>query len=112
VVFTGDGGIGMFVAEVKLAVRHQLPLLVVLLSDSFLGTVRGESLKRNLTQAPTTIYGPSWIRAMEGLGVMSERVENSMSLERILGQWTKQGPLFIEVAFDPDAYQKMTDGIR
>ena len=112
VVFTGDGGIGMFVAEVKLAVQHKLPLLIVLLTDSHLGTIHGAALSKGLTQYPGTIWSPSWVEVMEGLGMPAERVENLMSLEEKLIAWDQNGPLFLEIPFDPDDYQKMTLGIR
>lgn len=112
VVFTGDGGVGMFVAEVKLAVHNKLPLLIVLLSDSYLGTIRGASLKRRLTQHPVTIQQPSWIHVMDGLGVPSVRVKTVNDLQNTLAYWDMTGPLFLEVPFAPDSYQKMTEGIR
>jgi hypothetical protein len=47
------------------------------------------------------------------MGVAAERVESAAGLENILAAWSLQsGPLFLEAAFDPDAYQRMTDGIR
>ena len=112
VVFTGDGGIGMFVSEVKLAVQNKLPLLIVLLSDAFLGTIRGSSLQKGMTQQPTIIHQPSWIRVMEGFGVPGTRIEKMEHLEKALDQWGKTGPLYLEIPFDPDDYQRMTDGIR
>jgi acetolactate synthase-1/2/3 large subunit len=111
-VFTGDGGIGMFVAELKLAVRHRLPLLIVLLSDAFLGTIRGASLNKGYTQLPTAIDQPSWIKAMEGLNVPSQRIKNSAELEAALASWDRSGPCYFEILFDADEYQHMTDGIR
>jgi acetolactate synthase-1/2/3 large subunit len=112
IVFTGDGGVGMFVAEVKLAVQHKLPLLIVLLSDSFLGTIRSTCLQKGFTHQPTAIYRPSWRRAMEGLGLPAERVTNISGLEKALAGWSQTAPLFLEIPFDPDNYQRMTDGLR
>lgn len=112
IVFTGDGGIGMFIAELKLAVRHRLPLLIVLLSDAFLGTIRGASLNKGYTQQPTAIDRPSWIKAMEGLDVPGRRLINSAELAAALTGWDRKGPCFFEILFDPDQYQHMTDGIR
>jgi acetolactate synthase-1/2/3 large subunit len=112
IVFTGDGGIGMFVSEIKLAVQNGLPLMIVLLSDSFLGTIRGAALKKGLTQHPTIIHQPSWLQAMEGLGVPGKQITRIDTLEKTLAEWKKNGPLFVEIPFDGDAYQRMTDGIR
>jgi acetolactate synthase-1/2/3 large subunit len=112
IVFTGDGGIGMFVSEVKLAVQNQLPLIIVLLSDSFLGTIRGASLQKGLAPCPTVIHQPSWLKAMEGLGVPGIKIKKIAKLDKALAEWKRDGPLFLEIPFDPDAYQHMTDGIR
>jgi thiamine pyrophosphate-dependent acetolactate synthase large subunit-like protein len=112
IVFTGDGGIGMFVSEMKLAVQNKLPLMVVLLSDSFLGTIRGASLQRGLSQHPTIIDQPSWLKALEGLGVPGKQIRKIDKLEKALVEWKKDGPLFLEIPFDADDYQRMTEGIR
>jgi acetolactate synthase-1/2/3 large subunit len=112
VVFTGDGGIGMFVSEIKLAVKHKLPLLIVLISDSHLGTIRGGSLKKDLTQHPAVIDQPSWVKAIDGFGVPGARAETIDQIEKYLDAWDQKGPLFLEIPFDADEYQHMTDGIR
>jgi acetolactate synthase-1/2/3 large subunit len=112
VVFTGDGGIGMFVSEIKLAVQHKLPLLVVLMSDSHLGTIRAGSLQKGFTQHPTVIFQPSWVKAIAGFGVPSARAEKIDQIEKVLAGWDQKGPLFLEIPFDADEYQRMTDGIR
>lgn len=112
VVFTGDGGIGMFVSEIKLAVQYDLPLLLVLLTDSHLGTIRGGALQKGLTQHPTVIAQPSWIKTLEAFGVCSTRAENVGHVEKALAKWDQKGPLFLEIPFDADEYQHMTDGIR
>ena len=112
VVFTGDGGVGMFISEMKLAAKHHLPLLVVLLSDAFLGTIRGASLTKGYSQQPTAIDRPSWLKTMEGLGIAGQRINNSEELTAALEGWDRNDPLYLEVPFDADEYLGMTDGIR
>lgn len=112
VVLTGDGGVGMFVAEASLAVRHSLPLLVVLCSDAHLGTVRGAALAKGLSQAPTRVSQQSWTAVMQALGLEARRVRNRQELEQALAGWQAAGPLFLELPFDPDAYQDMAPGLR
>jgi acetolactate synthase-1/2/3 large subunit len=112
VVFTGDGGIGMFISEMKLAAKNHLPLLVVLLSDAFLGTIRGASLTKGYTQQPTAIDQPSWLKTVEGLGIAGQRINNSAELAAALEGWSRNAPLYLEVPFDADDYQSMTEGIR
>jgi thiamine pyrophosphate-dependent acetolactate synthase large subunit-like protein len=102
----------MFVSEIKLAVQHKLPLLLVLLTDSHLGTIRGSALQKGLTQHPTVISQPSWIKIIEGFGVATARAKNVSHIEKSLANWDQKGPLFLEIPFDADEYQQMTDGIR
>lgn len=112
VLFTGDGGLGMFVAEARIAVKLGLPLAVVLLTDGHLGTILGGALAKDLTQKPTQIAAPSWLDAMAGCGYHVKSVDSLASLGKALAAWNCKSPLFLEAAFDPMAYQKMTVGVR
>ena len=40
IAVVGDGGIGMYLADIKLAVQHKLPILIVLMSDDGFGSIR------------------------------------------------------------------------
>ncbi|PKN62568.1 MAG: hypothetical protein CVU57_23800 [Deltaproteobacteria bacterium HGW-Deltaproteobacteria-15] len=112
-VFLGDGGVGMFVAEIKLAAQYRLPLIILLLTDGYLSSIRGSSLKDHLTERPVTIHRPSWAKTIEGLGVRSEVVGSEAELEEILSSWSPgSGPLFLEIPFNANAYQNMVEGIR
>lgn len=115
VVLTGDGGVGMFVAEAALAVARSLPLLVVFCSDTYLGTVRGAALAKGLSQAPTRVaqsLGQGWTGVMQALGLEARCVRNRQELEQALAGWQAAAPLFLELPFDPDAYQAMAPGLR
>lgn len=112
-VFAGDGGIGMFLADLKLAATHRLPLLTVLLSDSHMASLRGRALSDGLTQKPVIIEHPSWRRAVEGLGVPAVEVGDEDSLVSALEGWDpSEGPMFVETFFDPRAYLEMVKGVR
>ena len=69
VLAVGDGGIGPFAAELKIAVAHRIPLMVVLLSDGGFGSVRTRAIKDGLRQDALLMEAPSWLAAMEGLGL-------------------------------------------
>jgi len=113
VACVGDGGIGMFIAEIKIAVKCRLPLLVVLMSDSHLGSIRMRSIKDGLTEKPVVIHQPSWLKTFEGLGVYAAQAKNETEVEEILQSWNHlDGPLFMEIAFDPEGYQHMVRDIR
>lgn len=113
VVTVGDGGIGTFVAELKLAVEHRLPLLLLLLSDGGYGSVRTRAIAKGLVQEPLLMRHPSWLGPLGGLGIAGTRVETRTALESALNAWNPEsGPGFIEVGFEPGAYQEMVRGIR
>lgn len=113
VAFVGDGGIGPFVGEIKLAVERKLPLLLCLLSDGYLSSIRTRALKGDLTQRPVTIARPSWLPVMEGFGMPVYAADNERAFADALSDWQPAGgPAFLEVAFEPDAYEAMVQGIR
>jgi thiamine pyrophosphate-dependent acetolactate synthase large subunit-like protein len=113
VAFLGDGGIGPFVGEVKLAVERRLPLLFCLLTDGFLSSIRTRALQDKLTQRPVRIGQPSWSRVFEGFGMPAFRADSEETVARALNAWRPaEGPAFVEVAFDPDPYEAMVKGIR
>ena len=113
VAVVGDGGIGMHVAELKLAVAERLPLLVLLISDGGFGSVRSRALADGLTQAPLLIAEPSWLAVLEGLGLPGTRAESETALADALADWDPaSGPAYIEFPCDPEAYQAMVEGLR
>ena len=113
VAFVGDGGIGPFIGEVKLAVERRLPLLICLLTDGFLSSIRTRALQDNLTQRPVTIGRPSWSRVLEGFGMPAFQADSEDTFGRALRAWRPtEGPAFVEVAFEPEAYEAMVKGIR
>jgi acetolactate synthase-1/2/3 large subunit len=113
IAVAGDGGIGMFMSELRLAVQHRLPLLVVLMSDGGFGSVRTRAIKEQLVQSSLIMHTPSWLPVMEGLGIPSRSAGTEDELVAALEDWKpSSGPGFIEVHFEPDAYQSMVTGIR
>ena len=113
VAVLGDGGVGMFLSEIKIAVRHGLPLLTVLMSDAGFGSVRARAVRDGLSRAPVTVSQPSWLKAFEGLGVASVKARSESELLQGLGRWDPTaGPMYIEIPFDPEAYGAMVEGVR
>ncbi|NJL70828.1 MAG: hypothetical protein HC888_04070 [Candidatus Competibacteraceae bacterium] len=109
----GDGGIGMFVGELRLAVERRMPLLVVLMSDGRFGSIATRALKDSLTLAPLTMAEPSWLRIMDGMGLPGMRVTTTDQLALALASWDAAGgPAYIEISFAPEPYEQMVAGIR
>ena len=113
VAAVGDGGIGMYLADLKLAVSNKLPLMVLLFSDGRYGSICARAIEKNLDLAPLKITEPSWLKVLEGMGMESIRAKNSESFHEAISQWEpNSGPIFIECIFEPELYQEMVKGIR
>lgn len=113
VLTIGDGGIGMFFAELRIAVERKLPVLAILMSDGGFGSVRTRAISDGLTQSPMLQLGQSWIGAAAGMNIPATRVETLADFETALAAWRPgDGVAFIEAGFDPEAYQNMVVGIR
>jgi len=113
IAVVGDGGIGMYVGELRIAAERQLPLLVVLMSDGRFGSVATRALKDGLTLAPLTVEAPGWMPIIEGMGFSATGVDSAAVFQRALERWDPQaGPGYIEVAYAPDPYEKMVERIR
>lgn len=113
ILVTGDGGIGMYLGELKMAVEMQLPLLVLLMSDGGFGSIRTRAIRDGLNQAPLIFPERSWVATMDGLGFAATTCANGSQLESGLRNWSPtQGPGFIEAKFDSDSYQSMLEGVR
>lgn len=113
IAFLGDGSIGMYLSELKLAVKNKLPLLIVLMTDSGFGSIRTRAIKDGLSQKSILMDGNSWIKCINSFNIPSERVISIHELVRALHQWKPaEGPAFLEIAFDAEKYESMVFNIR
>lgn len=113
IVIVGDGGIGMFLGELRLAVELRLPLLLVLMSDGGYGSVRTRAIAEGLIQSPMLKRTPSWRAVIDAFGCSTSAVSDENSLADAVAAWCPdQGPAYIEINFEPDAYQAMVAGVR
>jgi acetolactate synthase-1/2/3 large subunit len=113
ILAVGDGGIGMFAAELRIAVARRLPLLVVLLSDGGFGSVRTRAIRDGLRQEALIVETSSWLAAMEGLGLPGSCSDDNGGISDALACWRPEdGPAFLQVNFDPETYQEMVVGVR
>lgn len=109
----GDGGIRPYLSEIKLAVEKKLPILFVLMSDDGYGTISIGGIKKELSENAYKINNSSWHEAVEKMGCASQRIENKEDLEKSLNDWQfQEGPMFLEMHFEPDEYREMVKNIR
>ena len=113
IAVVGDGGIGMYISELRLAVKYKLPLLVLLLSDGGYGSIRSQAIRNGLNQDPLVFSDSSWLAVMDGFGVSGYKVSDEDTFSNSISHWKpSEGPFFIECHFEPDKYMKMTQGLR
>jgi acetolactate synthase-1/2/3 large subunit len=113
IIVTGDGGIGMYFSELRIAVERTLPVLVLFFSDGGFGSIRYVAEKRGISGGSLNMKNPSWANLLQALGmdgVVASRLEH---VSDGLKSWDKSnGPAFIECRFDPDKYSCMVNNIR
>jgi acetolactate synthase-1/2/3 large subunit len=113
VLAIGDGGLGMFAAELTLAADEKAPLLVLFMSDGTYASVRDRAVEANLTQRPLVIRHPQWLAIARAFGFAADRVDTEEGLHAALRAWDpRKGPAFLEIAFDPEPYRTMTRRLR
>ena len=113
VVVCGDGGIGMYISEIKIAVDNLLPILVVLMSDEGFASILGNARKRGLNQEVLQIKNPSWRKVLAGFELETSIVETTSELNIAVRNFLSGNkPCFIECKFDPHPYLSMTETLR
>lgn len=109
----GDGGVRMYLGDLKLAVEERLPILFLLLSDGRYGSIAGVPSANGLSRRAVTLPRPSWFRAVEALECPANQVRDMDGVSSALKRWEwHDGPLFVEAVFDPERYAGMIEGVR
>ncbi len=113
VVVVGDGGVRMYPETLTVAVRRNLPLIVMVMNDGYYSSVRQAAVCKGFTQKPVLLDRCQWPAVFQAMGCSSERIESQTALQEALQSWTQvRGPLVLELPFDPEQYLTMTEGIR
>ncbi len=101
----GDGGMGMYPAEVRLAIAENLPICFVLMTDGRYGSIISASRNRTFFSArAVTVSRPSWWKAMESMGSEAREVRSADIFSSAVSSWGRRSPLFLECVFDPESY--------
>jgi acetolactate synthase-1/2/3 large subunit len=110
---TGDGGLGMALAELETLARLWLDVTVVVFDDRSLSLI---AIKQGDHQggASAVRYGTvDFAGAAESLGVPAFRADNADELHDALTKaLARRGPCLVDVAVDPAGYPALLDVIR
>jgi acetolactate synthase-1/2/3 large subunit len=116
VCLTGDGGLGMVLAELELLARLQLDVTVVVFNDAALSLIAikqrlsGQGGQSAVRYSPTDF---SVVAAALGIPSWRARAGDGDSLTAVLSAaLDRRGPALIDVAVDPSAYRELLATIR
>jgi acetolactate synthase-1/2/3 large subunit len=99
VALSGDGGFMFNVQELATAVRHRIPIVVILFNDGAYGNVRNMQRKDHGNRViGSDLANPDFIRLADSFGIAGHRVASPEALRKALEQaLAKNEPTLIEV---------------
>jgi len=111
VAFTGDGGLGMTLAEIETAVRLELPIVVVVFNDAALSLIKIKQRPAGHGGAAAVDYRPvSFAAIATAMGAAGVSVAAEAGLVTAVEQALRRsGPTVIDVAVDPASYPAVLD---
>jgi acetolactate synthase-1/2/3 large subunit len=114
VCFTGDGGLGMALAELETLARLRLSVVVVVFNDASLSLIAVKQKAERHGGDRAVRYAPTDFAAIAaGCGLASVRVADPVQYEQALtAALTRQGPTLLDVSVDPSGYPAIMDAIR
>ena len=111
VAFTGDGGLGMTLAEIETAARLRLRIAVVVFNDGALSLIKIKQRPAGQGGPEAVDFGPvSYARAAQALGAAAVTVSTEEELAAALSAASgRDGPTVIDVRVDPAGYSAIMD---
>jgi acetolactate synthase I/II/III large subunit len=111
VAFTGDGGLGLMLAEIETAARLRLRIAVVVFNDGALSLIKIKQRPAGQGGPEAVDFAPvSYARAAQALGAAAKTVRTEEELAAALSEASGQdGPTVIDVQVDPAAYPAIMD---
>jgi acetolactate synthase-1/2/3 large subunit len=114
VCFTGDGGIGMALAELETLVRLRLNVTVIVFNDSQLSLIAAKQLPSGHGGANAVNYAPmSFAGIAEACGMPAERCGTTSAFRAATTRsFEREGPTLLDVIVDPTSYSALLDAVR
>ncbi len=111
VAFTGDGGLGMTLAEIETAVRLSLPVIVVVFNDAALSLIKLKQKPAGQGGDEAVGYHPvSFAAAASAMGAAGAEVTTEPGLAAALAAALRRpGPTVIDASVDPAGYLAVMD---
>jgi acetolactate synthase-1/2/3 large subunit len=114
VCFTGDGGIGMVLAELETLARLGAKAVVVVFNDATLSLIAIKQQPHGHGGVPAVGYAPTDFAAIAiGCGLRGERIVDTSTYSAALSRaFAHDGPTLLDVQVDPSGYPKLLAAIR
>ncbi len=114
VCFTGDGGLGMVLAELETVVRLGLQVIVVVFNDATLSLIAAKQQPTDHGGLDAVRYHPIDFAAVaRGVGMNAESITSTNDFEDALKRaFAASGATLLEVAVDPSSYPAILDAVR
>ena len=104
----GDGGFLMTVGEMATAMRLNLHIVFILITDEQLALIRIKQDKKNYQNYETRLYGGWYASANTFFGVPVLTVSTAQDYRRALEEaFGAQGPIIVEALVAPDEYDDL-----
>ena len=109
--FTGDGGLGMTLAEIETAVRLSLRVIVIVFNDAALSLIKIKQRPAGQGGEEAVRYGPvSFAAAAVAMGAAGAAVTTERELAAALADaLARPGPTVIDASVDPACYPAVMD---
>ena len=106
VAFTGDGGLGMTLAEIETAVRLSLKVIVIVFNDAALSLIKLKQKPAGQGGGEAVSYHPvSFAAAATAMGAAAAAVTTEQGLATALAAALRRpGPTVIDASVDPASY--------
>jgi acetolactate synthase I/II/III large subunit len=105
IAFAGDGCFQMSAQELATAVQEQLPIIVIVVNNGMLGTIRMHQERRFPNRViGTDLTNPDFVALARAYGAFGVRVEHAGDFPAALAQAREaRRPALIELVTDPEA---------
>ena len=107
---TGDAGFMMNSQEIETAMRHKLPIVIVIWNDSGYGLIKWHQQRRFGRSAFVDFTNPDFVRYAESFGAKGYRVEKYKDLVPVLEQaFQDETVVVVDVPVDYSENMKLTE---
>ncbi|MBA3898264.1 MAG: pyruvate oxidase [Sphingomonadaceae bacterium] len=104
VACVGDGGLTMLMGELATAVKHKLPIRVIVFKNDVLGMIKWEQMAfLGNPEFGVELQPIDFVKVAEACGAKGFRIEKPGDCGRVLDEaFATSGPVLIEAVVDPD----------